>query len=433
MSAFAQSPELLAKREDMCGIAAGGNKIRKLAALLGQALSQRATVVLSTGGTQSNHCALTAIAAAMHGLRAELYLSGPQPPGPAGNLLIEELAGAALTFLGDSSDRDRDDRIVARMDELRAMGEVPYLIPLGGSTPLGAAAYAAAVSEVAVQLDGQKVTHLVVAAGSLGTMAGLILGTWASGLDCQVHGYTVLWPQAEAITRLPDPRIPARRRIRRADRGRPGSGPARRPPRPAARQHLHRQSHGRAHPGNPQRNLHSPRPGRVLPHRRAGRILRSHRQRRLTAPDPGNSSTNRTQAGVSHGNAHAPANGHARRRRSRQRRTYHPARAQMRQSGCRPYRRGCARLAQDHPSHSVVLERPGRHASPTLPARIMHTLRGMSGRGWRPCRRSSLTTSPARTGLQASCLARILGFVGPSEGLLASLRILIYIPSGPSG
>ena len=88
------------------------------------------------------------------------------------------------------------------MDELRAMGEVPYLIPLGGSTPLGAAAYAAAVSEVAVQLDGQKVTHLVVAAGSLGTMASLILGTWASGLDCQVHGYTVLWPQAEAITRL---------------------------------------------------------------------------------------------------------------------------------------------------------------------------------------------------------------------------------------
>ncbi len=174
MSAFVQSPELLAKREDLCGIAAGGNKTRKLAA----------------------------IAAAMHGLRAELYLSGPQPPAPAGNLLIEELAGAAITFLGDSSDRDREDRIAARMDELRAMGEVPYLIPLGGSTPLGAAAYAAAVPELAAQLGGQQVTHLVVAAGSLGTMAGLILGTWASGLDCQVHGYTVLWPQAEAITRL---------------------------------------------------------------------------------------------------------------------------------------------------------------------------------------------------------------------------------------
>jgi 1-aminocyclopropane-1-carboxylate deaminase/D-cysteine desulfhydrase-like pyridoxal-dependent ACC family enzyme len=211
MSAFGHGPELLAKREDLCGIAAGGNKVRKLAALLGQALSQRATVVLTTGGVQSNHCALTAAAAAMYGLRAELYLSGPQPPGPAGNLLIEELAGAAVTFLGDCSDRDRDDRIAARTDKLRAMGEVPYPIPLGGSTPLGAAAYADAVPELAAQLGGQPVTHLVVAAGSLGTMAGLILGTWASGLDCQVHGYTVLWPQAEAITRLDELLEAARR------------------------------------------------------------------------------------------------------------------------------------------------------------------------------------------------------------------------------
>jgi L-cysteate sulfo-lyase len=202
MSAFGPSPELLAKREDLCGIAAGGNKIRKLAALIGEALSQRATVVLTTGGVQSNHCALTAIAAAMHGLRAELYLTGQPPPVPAGNLLIEEVTGAAVTFLGDCTDRDRDDRIAARADELRAMGEVPYPIPLGGSTPLGAAAYAAAVSELTGQLGGQPVTHLVVAAGSLGTMAGLILGTWASGLDCQVHGYTVLWPQAQAKTRL---------------------------------------------------------------------------------------------------------------------------------------------------------------------------------------------------------------------------------------
>ncbi len=202
MSAFGHGPELLVKREDLCGVAAGGNKIRKLAALLGEALSQRATVVLTTGGVQSNHCAMTAIAAAMHGLRAELYLTGRQPPGPSGNLLIDDLAGAAVTFLGEASDRDRDDRIAARMDELRAHGEVPYLIPLGGSTPLGAAAYAAAVPELAGQLGGQPVTHLVIAAGSLGSMAGLILGTWTSGLDCQVHGYTVLWPQAEAMTRL---------------------------------------------------------------------------------------------------------------------------------------------------------------------------------------------------------------------------------------
>ena len=308
MSAFDHGPELLAKREDLCGIAAGGNKIRKLEALLGEAVSQRATVVLTTGGVHSNHCAQTAIAAAMHGLRAELYLTGQQPPVPAGNLLVEEVAGAAVTFLGDCTDRDRDDRIAARADELRAQGEVPYPIPLGGSTPLGAAAYAAAVSELAGQLGGQPVTHLVVAAGSLGTMAGRILGTWASGLDCQVHGYTVLWSQAQATARLEGLLEAARRQYFPAMAGRPnyqilgsqlgagygaptaarpGRGAARRPPRrPATRPHLHRQSHGRAHPGNPPRNLHPPRPDRVLPHRRAGRIPRRPKPHRLIAPHP---------------------------------------------------------------------------------------------------------------------------------------------------
>ena len=66
MSALGHGPGLLAKREGLCGIAAGGNKIRQLAALLGDALVQRTPVVLTTGAVQSNHCALTAITAAMH-------------------------------------------------------------------------------------------------------------------------------------------------------------------------------------------------------------------------------------------------------------------------------------------------------------------------------------------------------------------------------
>ena len=96
---------------------------------------------------------------------------------------------------------------------------MPYLIPLGGSTPLGAAAYAAALAELAAQLA--QGAHLVVAAGSLGTMAGLILDTWASGLDCQVHGYTVLWPQAEATTRLEELLEAARRQYFPAVTARP--------------------------------------------------------------------------------------------------------------------------------------------------------------------------------------------------------------------
>jgi L-cysteate sulfo-lyase len=202
MSVFYAGPELLAKREDLCGVAAGGNKWRKLRILLSEAKSQRATVVLTTGAPQSNHCAMTAVAAAMYGLRTELYLQGPEPGGRRGNLLLEGLVDAAIVFLGHCSDSERDDRLAARADELRAAGEVPYLVPLGGSNALGATAYASAVEELREQLGGRSPTHLVVAAGSLGTVAGLILGVAATGMDCEVHGYSVLWPEDEATGRL---------------------------------------------------------------------------------------------------------------------------------------------------------------------------------------------------------------------------------------
>lgn len=203
-SAFDHGPELLVKREDLCGVAAGGNKIRKLRAILADAKSRRATVILTTGSPQSNHCAMTAVAAAGCGFRTELYLQGADPGTRTGNLLIEGLAEASLTFLGEASDLERDDRIAARMAELRAAGEVPYLIPLGGSTPLGAASYATAVPELVGQLGSRPATHLVAAAGSLGTVAGLILGVWAAGLNCEVHGYSVLWPAEVATSRLRD-------------------------------------------------------------------------------------------------------------------------------------------------------------------------------------------------------------------------------------
>jgi 1-aminocyclopropane-1-carboxylate deaminase/D-cysteine desulfhydrase-like pyridoxal-dependent ACC family enzyme len=220
MSAFEGGPELLAKREDLCGVAAGGNKWRKLRVLLAEARSQRATVVLTTGAPQSNHCAMTAVAAAMCGLRTELYLQGPDPGARRCNLLIEGLVDAAVVFLSDCSDGERDRRLAARAAELRAAGEVPYLVPLGGSNPLGAAAYASVVDELQAQLGARSATHLVVAAGSLGTVAGLILGVAATGMDCEVHGYSVLWPEVEATRRLED-LLDAARRYVPAARARP--------------------------------------------------------------------------------------------------------------------------------------------------------------------------------------------------------------------
>ena len=71
-SLFSEPPELFVKREDLCGVGAGGNKARNLSALLAEAAAGQATVVITTGAVQSNHCAMTAVAAA--GLA--------QPPAP---------------------------------------------------------------------------------------------------------------------------------------------------------------------------------------------------------------------------------------------------------------------------------------------------------------------------------------------------------------
>jgi 1-aminocyclopropane-1-carboxylate deaminase/D-cysteine desulfhydrase-like pyridoxal-dependent ACC family enzyme len=114
-SLFSEPPELFVKREDLCGIGVGGNKARKLSALLTEAAAVQATVVITTGAVQSNHCAMTAVAAAIRGLRAELYLTGDDPGSRTGNLRVEEAAGAAITFLGACAEQERDDRIAARV------------------------------------------------------------------------------------------------------------------------------------------------------------------------------------------------------------------------------------------------------------------------------------------------------------------------------
>jgi L-cysteate sulfo-lyase len=199
---LANGPELLVKREDLSGLGLGGNKARKLQALLADARQRRATVALITGGVQSNCCAQSALAARMMGLRAELLLRGEDPGSRTGNLLIASLVDAEMWFLGSATDEAVAEALRSRVEELQAAGERPYVIPLGGSTPLGAAACASMVDELATELHGDPPTHIVLAAGSLGTMVGLILGTWAHGLECQVHGYTVLWDEPEVTGRL---------------------------------------------------------------------------------------------------------------------------------------------------------------------------------------------------------------------------------------
>jgi D-cysteine desulfhydrase len=175
--------ELWVKRDDMSSGAAAGNKIRKLEYLLADALGRGATTVVTCGGQQSNHARATAVAAAELGLRSILLLRTADPSAPpasTGNLLLDRMVGAELRLITPAQYRERAQHLATVSDELCARGEVPYVIPEGGSSGLGAFGYVNAVEELAEQQSEgelpEDVDVLAVACGSGGTAAGVALG-----------------------------------------------------------------------------------------------------------------------------------------------------------------------------------------------------------------------------------------------------------------
>ncbi|MGE5579981.1 MAG: D-cysteine desulfhydrase family protein [Bacillota bacterium] len=163
------------KRDDATGLALGGNKARKLEVLVGDAVSKGCDTLITCGGPQSNHARMTAAAARKMGLHPVLVLDGADPGVRQGNLLLDHLLGADIVFSGERSSGDMLEEVAA---SLRSEGRKPYVIPLGGSNPLGAIGYISCVEEIVQQLRplGLAPTALYAATGSCGTLAGLILG-----------------------------------------------------------------------------------------------------------------------------------------------------------------------------------------------------------------------------------------------------------------
>jgi D-cysteine desulfhydrase len=175
--------ELWVKRDDMTSGAAAGNKSRKLEYLLADALGHSATTLITCGGAQSNHARSTALLGRELGLRSVLLLRTAQPsepPASVGNLLLDQLALAELRFITPEQYSDRERLLAQTAAELRAQGEVPYVIPEGGSNGLGALGYVTALEELfEQQLQGELPRDLdliACACGSGGTAAGIALG-----------------------------------------------------------------------------------------------------------------------------------------------------------------------------------------------------------------------------------------------------------------
>ncbi|MDD5264692.1 MAG: D-cysteine desulfhydrase family protein [Candidatus Bipolaricaulis sp.] len=181
-------PRIWMKRDDQTGLGLGGNKVRKLEYLVGEARVQGCDTLITSGAIQSNHCRQTAAAAAATGLGCVLALGGEEPTGaPTGNLLLDRLFGATIRWCGE--DR-KGERVPAVVEELRLAGRRLYVIPYGGSDDVGAMGFVAAMGELQAQLKEQslaKVT-IVVASSSGGTQAGMVVGTDLFGVSVRVVG-----------------------------------------------------------------------------------------------------------------------------------------------------------------------------------------------------------------------------------------------------
>jgi len=184
-------PRIYVKRDDLTGLATGGNKTRKLEFLLGEAVEQGADVIVTGANMQSNHMRQTAAAARRLGLDVVLVVSGERPDEVNGNLLLDTLLGADIRFVGGHED-DLDPKLDAVAEELSDAGRQPYVIKKFGSVPVGTIGYANAFLELVNQLNERNlaIDHIVVA-GKGGTYAGLYLAARAMNSDIDIAAVAI--------------------------------------------------------------------------------------------------------------------------------------------------------------------------------------------------------------------------------------------------
>lgn len=203
---------LWVKRDDCTGLATGGNKARKLGRLVADALSTDCDVLVTAGGPQSNHARTTAAAAAKAGIGCVLAFNSDPPAATEANQLLDVMFGAERRFVGPLALDDLNAVVERITGELRAEGRKPYLIPVGGSSPLGASAYATAAEEIVADL-GHEDMLVITATGSGGTQAGLaarlghdrVLGIDVGALSDPATAILRLTTEVAGLLNLPAP------------------------------------------------------------------------------------------------------------------------------------------------------------------------------------------------------------------------------------
>ncbi|NIS62278.1 MAG: pyridoxal-phosphate dependent enzyme, partial [Proteobacteria bacterium] len=196
LSRTLKGPRIFVKRDDMTGLAFGGNKTRKLEYLMQDALADKADYIVTGAGFHSNWCTQTAAAARRLGMKIVLIKIGPKEGYDVedydGNHLLHFLQGAEMKVVKPEKAQKVEQET---MEQLKAAGHRPYLLTATGSTPRGVAGYINAMLELlqqSVEL-GINIDYLVHATGSGGTQSGLIIGAKAFNTSVKVIGSTTGW------------------------------------------------------------------------------------------------------------------------------------------------------------------------------------------------------------------------------------------------
>lgn len=181
------------KRDELTGTEVSGNKIRKLEFCIAEAQNQSCDTLITCGGIQSNHCRATAVLGARLGLKVHLILRGEKPDVPEGNLLMDYLCGAQVSYLSQAEWRGHEDLATELQALYASEDRKAFFIPIGASDEIGLWGYIKASEELNQDFQDLKMEpeYIVTATGSGGTQGGLIVGTELLGMGSQIVAFNV--------------------------------------------------------------------------------------------------------------------------------------------------------------------------------------------------------------------------------------------------
>jgi len=187
-----RTKEFLIKRDDYTGSDFLGNKIRKLEYLLYEAKREKAEIIFTCGGDQSNHARATASASARIGIKTRLFLWGNEKKQADGNLFLNKMYGTEITYLNKSEFNNVDEIMTDERSNLIKKGKRVYVIPAGGSSTLGIWGYISFMNELKKQIDLKNIDGIFSPCGSGGTAAGLLVGAALNKTRIKIYAVNVL-------------------------------------------------------------------------------------------------------------------------------------------------------------------------------------------------------------------------------------------------